>query len=247
VTPVLKRPPPGVRYASGMSFLSGRSVYDRRRVMEAAAKASAKRRRKRAIRLYRSVLAREPENEEIHGKLAPLLGATKRRFDAWISYAIWGEKLERDDVLDRAAATYREAAGYLPGEIEVWLRLAAVERKRGRPGEAAAVLRKGRRSFRGASQRAQAIHLLRAAREFEPWHPASALDLAKLLAKTDQREEARMLLQGLSERCSGRELVRVRAAMWRLDRTVANLARWLHAASTRGRGAAPAPRPVRSR
>ena len=47
----------------------------------------------------------------------------------------------------------------------------------------------------------RAIHLLRRAREIDPWSFEAVLQLARLLSKTDQGEEASMLLQGLALPC----------------------------------------------
>ena len=47
--------------------------YDRRTILDAARKASARGRARAAIRRYREVLAVEPDNADLHAKLAPLL------------------------------------------------------------------------------------------------------------------------------------------------------------------------------
>jgi hypothetical protein len=57
-------------------------AYDRTRILEEAARARARRKRARAIELYRWVLAIEPQNALLHAKLAPLLAEAGEHFDA---------------------------------------------------------------------------------------------------------------------------------------------------------------------
>jgi hypothetical protein len=89
------------------------------------------------------------------------------------------------------------------------------------------VLLEGSRNFRAPYLRPQAIHLLRRARTLSPWNFETVLELAQLLRRTDQREEARMLLEGLGQRSRGRYLRRVRKAELRLDPGISALWRLL--------------------
>ena len=68
-----------------MARLFGRrgNPYDRNRLLTDAARARKKGRRAKAIALYREVLAVEPENAEIHRRVAPLLAETKQPEAAW--------------------------------------------------------------------------------------------------------------------------------------------------------------------
>ena len=69
-----------------MSPLTPRVGGERQAILEAAARERARNRRRRAIALYRSLLAFEPGSPELHAKLAPLLAETGQAFDAWQSY-----------------------------------------------------------------------------------------------------------------------------------------------------------------
>ena len=59
-----------------MALFRRRTTYDRARILEAAARARARGKRRRAIDLYRQVLFVEPRNGDLHAKLAPLLADT---------------------------------------------------------------------------------------------------------------------------------------------------------------------------
>ena len=208
----------------------GRSAtYDRRRILERAEQAQRKGKVRRAIGLYRWVLAVERNNAQLHARLAPLLARTGQPFDAWQSYQHCAETALREGREERALALYRDATRVLPRERLAWQGLADLLVRRGEEREALEVLMQGSRQLRGRTHRPQAIHLLREARRIAPWHAGCVLSLARLLSRASQREEARLLLEGLSGRVSGSELRRVRAAQLRLERTLVALGRWLRA------------------
>ena len=126
-----------------MGWFGGMRPYDRTRILGAAARARAKNKRRKAIALYRSVLAVERSNPELHARIAPLLAETGQRFDAWVSYQTLAQSCLRDGSTERALAVYREAAGYLPHETQVWLAMARLHLKRGKRSEAVEALLEG--------------------------------------------------------------------------------------------------------
>lgn len=204
--------------------------YDRSRLLEEAARAVSERRIARAIALYRWVLAIEPHNADIHLKLAPLLVRRRERFDAWQSFQRAARAFARHGQPDRALAIYRQAAAVLPREVQAWQAIARIEQRAGRGQAALETLLEGSRALRGGRLRPRAIHLLRLAREIEPWHFETVYELARLLARAGQRAEARILLRGLAPRCGGARLRRVRGAQLRLAPTPTHAWRWISAA-----------------
>jgi tetratricopeptide (TPR) repeat protein len=203
--------------------------YDRARILEEAARARARRKRGRAIELYRWVLSLEPDNTALHAKLAPLLAEAGESFDAWVSFRSAARACLREGLADKALAVYQEATLYLPHEHQAWQAVAQLQRKRGRNREAVETLLEGSRRFRTRWLRPYAIYLLRRAREIDPWDFETVLELACLLTASDQRHEARLLLDELAERASGHRLRDVRAAQLRLDPSPASAWRLLRA------------------
>lgn len=212
-----------------MGLLGRTPAYDRSRILREAARVEASRRRRRAIALYRQVLAVEPGDGEVHGRIAPLLARTSQPFDAWLSFQTAGRVQLAAGNTSVAIVTYREATRLLPRELSAWVALAGLLRKEGHAKDALHTLLRGIRSFRGRSRRPQAIYLLRKMREIEPWHPGAVCALARLLARTQQRPEALLLLRNLAERVSGGERRQVRAAQLAIEPTLGNLCRWLGA------------------
>jgi tetratricopeptide (TPR) repeat protein len=222
-----------------------RAHYDRLRILGDAARAQRKGRRKKAIALYRQVLECEPENPDLHRKLAPLLARTRKPDEAWASYRRAVEGLVRLGFVERAIGVYREAAGFLPREEGVWLGLAGLEAKRGRRADALQALLAGRRQLRSRKDRPRAIRLLARARELVPACFEASFDLAGLLARSGQRARSIFLLNELAASASGRELRRVRARQLRISPGPRAAWRWLVAFAA-GSGARP-PARLRSR
>lgn len=194
-----------------MAVLARGRTYDRARLMKRAAGARKKRKHKKAIALYRQVMEREPENPEIHKKLAPLLAQTRQAPEALASYLKAAEGLIRQGFSDQAIGLFREAAGYLPHEVRLWKSVSEMEEKRGRKPDAVKVLLEGRSHFRSRKRRSQAIELLILARKLDPTDFDVSYDLACLLGKSGGRHNALRLLEELARRPYPRHLRRVRA------------------------------------
>ena len=201
--------------------------YDRDLILEQASRARSRRQRRRAIALYRQVLAVERNSVEIHERLAPLLAETGQEFDAWNSYRAIAHAALREGREDRAIAVFREATRAVPREIQSWQGLARLLARQSDHADAIEVLREGSRQFRTQWNRPQAIHLLRRARAIDPWHFETVLELARHLGRAEQHAEARMLLEGLAERSQGRHLRRVRVAQLAVTPGPRTLLRWL--------------------
>jgi tetratricopeptide (TPR) repeat protein len=230
-----------------MGLIRSRVGYDRTRILDAAARARSRKKRERAIALYRWVLAAEPKNLELHDKLGPLLAESGQHFDAWSSFRTVARLHLRAGETDTALAVYREAALYLPQEVQAWQAIGRLQAKRGQRREAVETLLEGSRQFRTRWLRPQAIHLLRRARDLDPWNFEVVIDLACLLAIQEQGREAHMLLDGLVARSGGERLRRVRSAQFRVRPSPLAAWRWLEAALRPVPDPAPPNAPARRR
>ena len=204
--------------------------YDRKWLLAEAEKARIRGRRKRAISFYRRILAAEPHEPNLHARVAPLLAATGKHFDAWRSYRQAAKAHLRNQSVDEALALYREAAKLLPMQIEAWQWVAKLELKRERSEAAIAALLEGRKKFRSRRRRPEAIALLREARSIAAWRVDIALDLARLLRRSRQSHEAIWILGQLAETASGRDLRLLRGALWRIEPSLKHSWNWLRAA-----------------
>lgn len=213
-----------------MGFIHRRLDYDRKRLLGEAEKARVRGRRRRAIAFYRRVLAVEPHDPDLHARVAPLLAAAGKRFDAWQSYRETTRAHLRNNNPAEALTLYREAAKALPTQIEAWRSVAKLELKFERREAAIGALLEGRSKFRSRRRRPEAIALLREARNIDPWRLDIVLDLVRLLRRSGQSPEAQWILAQLSERVAGRELRIVRGAQWRIEPSLRNSWLWLRAA-----------------
>ena len=210
-----------------MSIFSARESYDRKHILDAAARARTRGRHKKAVELYRRLLVMERENPEIHARIAPLLATTGQDLDAWASYRVAARALIAGRRPEQALALYKEATRLLPHQIEAWKTTAQLQLKLGRKREAFETLLEGRRHFDTALSTSHSVSLLRLAHSIEPWHPQVILDLSRCLARSEQRFEALHLLDELAGRCEGSELRRIAAARFRMTGAVADLWRWM--------------------
>jgi tetratricopeptide (TPR) repeat protein len=213
-----------------MSWIGGTRPYDRTRILGDATRARARKKRRKAITLYRSVLAFERGNAELHARIAPLLAETGQAFDAWVSFQFSARTCLRGGHTDRALAIYQDATSYLPHEIESWLALARLQIDRGNRVEAVETLIEGAGQFRSRWHWPKAIQLLRRVHSVSPWDFDGVFELARLLAKSEQGMEARRLLDGLEVRASGERLRRIYAAQFRLDGDLRYAWLWLRTA-----------------
>lgn len=207
--------------------LFSKKHYDRNRIMNDAQRAEKAGRAKKAAAFYQEVLAAEPNNAEIHRRLAPLLAQTGDSPGAWRSYKHTVEGLVRNKQLDQAVAVLSEAGGHIPQQAGVWATLASVELKRGRAVDARKALLDGRGFQRSRRQLPLAIGLLQRALQLCPDDFEIGFDLADSLARARDRKRARPLLQRLAEAAEDeQQLRRVRARQFRLAPTPAAAWRW---------------------
>jgi tetratricopeptide (TPR) repeat protein len=207
-----------------------RTDYDRKWLLAEAEKARIRGRRRRAISLYRRILAAEPHDPTLHARVAPLLAAAGKRFDAWQSYRQAAQVHLKNQNKEESLALYRDATKTLPMQIEAWQWVAKLELKRERREAAIGALLEGRTKFRSRRRRPEAITLLREARSIDEWRVDIVLDLARLLRRSGQSPEAQWILDQLAEKTSGRDLRIVRGAQWRIEPSLKHSWKWLRAA-----------------
>jgi tetratricopeptide (TPR) repeat protein len=210
--------------------LFGKPTYDRNDTLARAGRAERKRKHKKAIGLYKTVLAQEPDNTAVIAKLAVLLAKTKQPDEARRKFVTAAEQFVKEAFDEKAIAIYRQAVTFFPQQIEYWERIAKLNVERKREPDAIQALLDGRREFRRRKERASAIRLLREAVRIEPWHFEATLDLARLLAKQGSRAESQRLYQGLCERKRGAQLRKTRGALFFRTPTPATAWRWVRAA-----------------
>jgi tetratricopeptide (TPR) repeat protein len=207
-----------------------RKPYSRSAIIEAAGKAQAKGQTKKAIAEYLKVLKADPDDHVVHGKVAPLLAKTKQFSESWSSFKAAGEGYNLGGFGEKALSIYVQATRCVPLEVEAWETVTRLQLNRGLRADSVNTLLKGHRYFRRRDLRQKAVHLLRKAWEITPWHFEVTFELARLLAKTGEKEEALRLLHGLLEREQSRNLRRIRGAILKISPTPASAWQWLRAA-----------------
>jgi len=200
--------------------------YDRTEVLAAADKARAQGRIRKAVAGYRKVLAVDPNDIAVHGKIAPLLAQRRQRDEALRSFQFAAQGHLKAGFQDRALAVYTQAAAHFPEEAWIWDEIARLHLLRGRRADAVNALLDGGIRL-GRQVRPKGIVLLRKALEIEPWHLEATLALARLLARSGEKVEALDMLEDLAQRVRGKGRRRVRRAIFGLSATPGNAWRWL--------------------
>lgn len=205
------------------------AAFDCTEVLAAADCARVRGRRRKAVALYRQVLAVLPEDLAVHGKLAPLLAAGGEREAALASFRKAAAGHERSGFVDRALSVLGQAAERFPEEEPLWEEQARLHLSRGRRASAVAALTRGGSGCLARRQLAQAERLLGRAATLEPWHPETTVLLARVKVRAGRRDEALALLDALAARTGGRARARARRLAFRLSPTPVRLWRWLRA------------------
>lgn len=203
---------------------------DRKLLLAEANKARTDGDERRALALYRRVLLEEPRNVTVALRVAPLLARQGEGFEAWQLFRMASQELMRARRREECLAALREACLYVPGEFEAWRLRADVELRLGRDDAAYQTLMEGSAVFSRPHTRAQAIALLERARTIEPWDPEAAFQLARLYARTHQRDGALELLAHLTVHLEGKKLRRALALQGRISRRPRYAWLWLRSA-----------------
>jgi len=220
-------------------FLSRRIPYDRKRMLERASVLESGWRWRKALALYRQILAAEPGCVEIHARAAPLLARSRRTFESWESFQIAIAALRESGDVVKERKTLRAAVRALPTCVEACRALACIERARDRSAAALRTLHRGSARLSRRGKRGEAIVLLRDAREIELWNPDVVLALCRLLKRDGQCAEALYLLDQLEERVTDEDRCAVRFLEWRIEPSLRHTWRWIRAARGRQRSGSP--------
>ena len=209
-----------------MPVFSRGIVYDRKRLLDLAHRLESGWRWRRALSLYRQVLAAEPYDPELHSRIAPLLARSRRDYEARESFRIAQREFKRNGDTTRANEMITAASAALPRDPDVARQRARFERAQNRPEVAMRhLLETSDRIAR--RRRGEAIILLRAANSIDSRHPQVLLRLCRLLFRDVQPAEALFWLDQLDGRVDGAEFISVMRLRFRIDPTFRNLWAWM--------------------
>lgn len=209
-----------------MAFWS-RKPLGRSDLLEAAAKSARRRRYKKAVGLYKKALESQPNDPAIQSKLAPLLATIKDSTGAWTNFSAAAETFRKQGFIQKAASVYVQAAQCFPDKVEVWEAISGLYKERNLSADAIKALLDGRKALKRRRQRPAAIRLLRKVLEINPHHVPAARDLSKLLTKEGKRDEALRLLGSMAGKLGGRDLRRIRWAIFRVSPSLRTAWYWL--------------------
>jgi len=204
----------------------------RSELLQKAGRARSKKRKKKAIILYKKLIEMNPDDLDVHTKIAPLLAATKDKKGASVSFEKAAKGYFEKGFADKAISVYKQAASSFPYEVDLWIRIARLYIERHKKQNAINILVEGSKNFRRKAQRPKAVKLLQAAFHISPWEPQVTLSLANAMAKSGRQEEARTMLTELAKGVQKKYLRTVRRKILFLAPSPSSLWQWLKAMVT---------------
>src|SRR5690348_11768142 len=101
-----------------MGTAAAAATFDKKSAVAQAAEARGKGDRKKAIALYRDVLAHDPADHEVHGRLAQLLAESGDLAQASASFRLGADGYHKVGFTDRAIALLKQAVEHVPGDVD---------------------------------------------------------------------------------------------------------------------------------
>jgi tetratricopeptide (TPR) repeat protein len=177
----------GVR---AMKFVGHRADYDRTGILRKAEGFRSRGRVRKAIREYEKVLAMDPQDIEVHTKVAQLYIRAGRKDQAKASLKRVIDWNESEGFLDKTIAMLRVAQSVDRRDLEVYLHLAELYLGKGVEGDALRLLEGARRAFRRKRFRKEAIAVEEKILSFAPDDFRAQVSCVWLLWRVGRKYEA---------------------------------------------------------
>jgi len=167
-----------------------RADYDRTGILRKAEGFRSRGRVRRAIREYERVLAVDPQDIEVHTKVAQLYIRAGRKGQAKASLKRVIEWNESEGFLDKAIAMLRVTQGLDRRDLDVYLHLAELYLGKEVKGDALRLLEGARRAFRRKRFLREAIAVEEKILSFAPDDFRTQVSLVRLLWRVGRKYEA---------------------------------------------------------
>ncbi len=173
-----------------MAVFSGAASYDRNEIFHKAEEYRLRGRIRKAIREYERVLAVDPQDIEVHSRVAPLYIKVGRKDSAkaslWRTIAYY----EKMGFADKSIAMLRLALMVDPRDLSAYLRLADLHLDKTHRVDALKVLEEARKAFRRRRFHRQATAVENKILSFAPDDFRAQVSLVRLLWRAGKRREA---------------------------------------------------------
>ncbi len=218
---IAERPPTGADQAGwkGTRLFRAPASYDRGDVLREAEKHRSRGRIRKAIREYERVLAVDPQDVEVHWKVAPLYIRIRRRDSAKASLRRVIAWYEKRGFVDKAIAALRLALKIDRRDLAARMHLADLYLAKALTANAVKLLERARRIFRGRQFFREALAVEEKILSITPDDFRAQVSKARLLSKAGKGREARQLLLTMELRCAREgNRKRWRKTRWLLSR-----------------------------
>ena len=173
-----------------MKLFGATADYDRSEILRRAEKFRSRGRVRKTIREYEKVLAVDPQDIEVHTKLAPLYIRASRKDQAKASLNRVIAWYDKQGFVDKAIAMLRLALTLDRRDLPVHLRLADLYLGKTLTGDALRLLEGARRTFRRKRFLKEAIAVEEKILSFAPDNFRAQVSLVRKLWKAGRRRKA---------------------------------------------------------
>jgi tetratricopeptide (TPR) repeat protein len=185
--------------------LSGAAAsYDRGEILRMAEKYRAQRRIRKAVREYEKILSVDPQDVDIHIKIAPLYIRAGRKDQAKASLRQVIAWYEKRGFTEKAIATLRLALTVDRRDLATHLNLADLYLGKAHANDARNVLDAARKTFRGKRFLNEALAVEEKILSFDPDDFRAQVFLVRLLWRTGKRGEALERVRRMEEQWARR-------------------------------------------
>jgi len=174
-----------------MMLFGSKNSYDRSQVLRQAETFRIRGRIKRAIREYEKVLEVDPQDLDVHTKIAPLYIRAHRRDDAKSSLRRVIASYEKQGFVDKTIAMLRLALTLDRQDLGLHLRLSDHYLDKGLKGDALRLLEGARRTFRRKRFLGEAIAVEEKILGFAPDNFRAQVSIVRHLRRAGRRRDAR--------------------------------------------------------
>jgi tetratricopeptide (TPR) repeat protein len=195
--------------------------------MADAADARGKGKRKRAIELYRAVLAEAPDDHEALGKLAQLLAEGGDLVAASGCFRTAADGYHAAGFTDRGIGLLRQAVAHVPNDIEAWLRIVELYDAREKKRDAINALAEARSAFKKKADLPHAVRILDAHMALEPHSLPLVIDRALVAKQLGDAKLGMLLLLDRLATASPADRKKLRRALFTIKPSIGAWWRWV--------------------
>ena len=170
--------------------LFGSEKYNRNEIFRRADQFRTRGRVKKAIREFEKILKVDPQDSDVHAKVAPLYVKVGRKKEAKASLRLVIDQYHRNGFVEKEIAMYQLLRSVDPRDLATYVQLVDLYLRKALKGDALKTLRIGRRAFRKRRFLKEAVAIEEKVLSIDPEDFRTQVSLVRHMWRADKRTEA---------------------------------------------------------